>query len=142
MIRPAIALLVGWGLLAGCESSLPVTANGVVVGTWGGDDGGLIADDTSGHTHIGCTYGNVHRPIVADAQGHFDVAGEYNITAYPVDRGIFHPALFTGSVGGRTMTLTVTLSDTAVVLGPVHLTFGREPRMQVCPICRRAPGGR
>ncbi|MGH7713356.1 MAG: hypothetical protein ACREOG_18860, partial [Gemmatimonadaceae bacterium] len=37
----------------------------------------------------------------------------------------------------------VTVNDTVekktVVLGPVRVTFGREPRMQVCPICR-SPG--
>jgi len=34
------------------------------------------------------------------------------------------------------MTLTVTLTDTAVTLGPVQLTLGKEPRMGPCPICR------
>ena len=65
----------------------------------------------------------------------FDVPGEQNITAFPVDRGILHPARFTGSIDGRTMTLTVTLTDTAVTLGPVSLTFEKEPNMGPCPIC-------
>jgi hypothetical protein len=30
----------------------------------------------------------------------------------------------------------VTLTDTAVVLGPVLLSYGKEPRMGPCPICR------
>jgi hypothetical protein len=29
----------------------------------------------------------------------------------------------------------VRLIDTGQVLGPALLTFGREPRMQNCPIC-------
>jgi len=35
------------------------------------------------------------------------------------------------------MTLTVTLTDTAVTLGPVQLTLGQEPQMGPCPICRK-----
>jgi hypothetical protein len=107
----------------------------MVRGTFGGDNAGLMADDTSAHVHIGCTYGNVHQPIVLDPGSRFDVAGEQNITAYPIDLGIFHPARFTGSVDGRTMTLRVTLTDTAVTLGPVMLKFNEEPKMGSCPKC-------
>src|SRR5712691_11684215 len=101
-------------LLRDCNVSSPAPAAGKVTGTWGGDNAGLIADDTSAHAHIGCSYGDVHQQIVPDALGRFDVPGEYNITAYPVDRGILHPARFAGSISGSTMTLTVTLTDTAV----------------------------
>lgn len=108
-----------------------------LVGTWGGKDAGLIVDDTSAHGHIGCTYGNVHQPIVAGLGGWFDVPGEYNITAHPVDLGVLHPARFTGWTDGRVMLLTVALTDTAVRLGPVRLVLGQEPGMVICPICRR-----
>src|SRR5205807_7981260 len=78
-------------LLRDCELAGPRPSPGKVAGTWGGDNAGLIADDTSAHVHIGCTYGNVHQPIVADAHGRFDLPGEQDITAPPVDRGILHP---------------------------------------------------
>ena len=108
-----------------------------LAGTWGGDNAGLIASDTSAHVHIGCTYGDIHQRLMLDADGRFDVPGEQNITAHPVDRGILHPARFVGRVMGSTMNLTITLTDTAVTLGPVLLTYGKEPRMGPCPICRR-----
>ena len=108
-----------------------------LAGMWGGDNAALMADDTSAHVHIGCTYGNIHNRIMLDAGGRFDMAGEQNITAHPVDRGILHPARFSGRVIGSTMTLTVTLTDTTVTLGPVLLWYGKEPRMGPCPICRR-----
>lgn len=104
-------------------------------GTWGGNNAGLLADDTTAHIHIGCTNGDVSAPIVLDMSGRFDVVGVHNITAHPVDLGIFHPARITGTVEGRTMTLKVTLTDTAVTLGPVSLTFEKEPSMGPCPIC-------
>ena len=108
-----------------------------LAGMWGGENAALIADDTSAHVHIGCTYGNIHNRITLDAGGRFDMAGEQNITAHPVDLGILHPARFSGRVIGSTMTLTVTLTDTTVTLGPVLLWYGKEPRMGPCPICRR-----
>jgi hypothetical protein len=38
---------------------------------------------------------------------------------------------------GRSLRLTVQLTDTAVTLGPVRLRLGTEPGMVMCPICRR-----
>ena len=129
----AAMLILGFAVLAGCDNPFPPGA--MVRGTFGGNNAGLIADDTSAHVHIGCTYGDVHQPIVLDLSSRFDLPGEQNITAYPVSAGIFHPARFTGSIDGRTMTLTVTLTDTAVTLGPVVMTLDKEPNMGPCPIC-------
>ena len=139
MKRSMVGLLAAGALLGTGPCEGPTSSgltNGLVVGTWGGDNAGLIGDDTSAHVHIGCTYGNVHQAIVPDSAGTFDVPGEHNITAHPVDRGILHPARFSGSVVAGSMTLVVTLTDTAVTLGPVKLVYGMEPRMGPCPICR------
>jgi hypothetical protein len=138
----AAGALVAGGLIGPCELSTGLKG-GVVVGTWGGENAGLIADDTSAHVHIACTYGNVHQGIEPDGQGHFDVPGEYVLRAYPVAVGPSLPAAFQGTISGRVMTLSVTVTDTTADttahLGPVRLYLGREPRMQMCPICRR-PG--
>jgi hypothetical protein len=116
--------------------------HGLVVGTWGGENAGLIADDTSAHVHIACTFGNVAQGIEPGPDGRFDVPGQYVLRAYPVYVGPSLPARFQGSVTGRTITLSVivqdTTADTTVTLGPVRLLFGREPKMQMCPICRTA----
>ncbi|MEA3153356.1 MAG: hypothetical protein QOK44_945, partial [Betaproteobacteria bacterium] len=100
-----------------------------VVGTCGGDTAGMIVSDTDVHVHIGCTLGDALGPINPDANGRFEATGTYNVDAYPVDRGITHPATFSGQIIDQTMTLTVSLSDTARVLGPVTLTYGKEPQM-------------
>jgi hypothetical protein len=121
--------------LAGCDNPFPPGAT--LRGTFGGNAAAFMADDTSAHVHIGCTYGDIHEPIVLDLSSRFDFAGEHNITAFPVDLGVLHPARFIGSIDGRTMTLTVTLTDTAVTLGPVSLTFEKEPTMGSCPKCFR-----
>ena len=113
-----------------------------VLGTWGGDNAGLIVSNTDVHIHIGCTLGDAVGPIRPDANGRFEATGTYNVDAYPVDRGIVHPASFTGQIIGQTMTLTVSLTDTARVLGPVTLMYGKEPKMGPCPICRVPKGMR
>jgi hypothetical protein len=111
-----------------------------VVGTWGGDNAGLIVSNTDVHVHIGCTLGDAIGPINPDANGRFEATGTYNVDAYPVDRGITHPATFSGQIIDQTMTLTVSLTDIGRVLGPVTLTYGKEPKMGPCPICRVPKG--
>src|SRR5207253_927484 len=120
MTKAALAFVAAMATIGPCETLPTGLKGGGVTGTWGGMNAGLIADDSSAHVHIGCTYGDVHQQIVPDSAGKFDVAGEHNITAHPVDRGILHPARFIGRVVEGSMTLVVTLTDTAVTLGPVR----------------------
>jgi hypothetical protein len=110
-------------------------------GTWGGENAGLIATDTVAHVHIGCTLGYAKKPIVIKEDGSFEATGTYNVDAYPIDRGIIHPARFSGRISGRTMTLTVVLTDDGRKIGPVSLVLGKEPVMGPCPICRTAEWG-
>jgi hypothetical protein len=132
----ALVLLCGCGGGVGSSPSAALI-NGQILGTWGGENAGLMAFDTTAHVHIGCTAGDTKQALVTDDQGRFDVPGRYNITLYPVARGPDHPARFSGATDGVVMTLTVTLTDTAVTLGPVRLVLGQDPRMGACPICRR-----
>jgi hypothetical protein len=96
----------------------------------------MIVSDNDVHVHIGCTLGDALGPVRPDAEGHFVMTGTYNVDAYPIDRGITHPATFAGQIVGQTMTLTISLNDITRVLGPVTLTYGKEPQMGPCPICR------
>ena len=132
---PRIPVILSLFAVVACSAatSTPITD---VVGTWGGENAGMIVSGNDVHVHIGCTLGNAVGPIRADANGRFEVSGTYNVDAYPVDRGITHPAIFTGEIVGRRMTLRVSLTDTARALGPVSLTYGKEPKMGPCPICR------
>jgi hypothetical protein len=130
-----ISVFVSIFALVACSAatSTPITD---VTGTWGGENAGMIVTGTDIHVHIGCTLGDAVGPIHPDADGRFEIDATYNVDAYPVDRGITHPAKFSGRIIGSTMTLTVTLTDNARVLGPVALVYGKEPKMGPCPICR------
>jgi hypothetical protein len=141
LTKAVFAFVAAAATIGPCDLAKSVRPPKGVVGTWGGENAVLIADDTSAHVHIGCTYGNIHLLIAPDTDGRFDVPGVQNITAHPVDLGILHPARFSGRISGGSMTLTIALTDTTVTLGPVQLTYGKEPRMGPCPICRRGMDG-
>lgn len=135
----AVVVAVAFGL-ATCNGS-PVTSHPdeLYLGTWGGDDVGLIVSDAGAHVHVGCTYGDFPAPIALDEELRFSVAGEYILQAFPVAVGPTLPAQLAGVVKGRDLTLTVAVNDTVakalVVLGPATVRLGREPDMAQCPIC-------
>ena len=124
-------------LAAACQTT-PSRLATLPLGTWGGDEAGIVVGESEAHVHIRCTLGDLAAPIPLDARGAFDAPGTYNVDAFPIDRGIRHPARFTGTTDGSRLVLSVRLTDTGQVFGPVELRLGAPPRMRVaCPICRR-----
>jgi hypothetical protein len=141
-----LAAIVGWLTVASilaCSANpaLPPFDGALPLGTWGGDNNGMIVGDTAMHLHIGCTFGDVSGRIPLGSNGAFDVSGSYVLRAFPIAVGPAVPARFTGRLSGNKVTITVTANDTiehkTVVLGPVVVTWGTEPKMGPCPICRR-----
>ncbi len=141
--RPAQICLALLGLpVSSCfESSLlPPSDNVLALGTWGGDNSGVIVTDSAAHVHVGCTFGDMPGNIQLDANGRFTIDGSYVLRAYPVQVGPPLPAQFSGRVAGRTLTLAIAVNDTVekkvVALGPITVVYGRQPQMGPCPICR------
>jgi len=130
-------------IVAACSSgpAVPAFDGSLPLGTWGGDNSGMIVGDTAMHIHVGCTYGDVSGRVPVSGDGAFDVQGRYTLRAYPIVVGPEMPARFVGRISGAKATVTVTVTDTVehktVVLGPVVVTYGVDPRMGPCPICRR-----
>jgi hypothetical protein len=137
-VRNLLAVL----LLASCYDSGPFPPNDgtLAVGTWGGDNAGVIVTEEQGHVHVGCTFGDMPPGIQLDATGRFSVSGSYVLRAYPVQQGPSLPAQFSGRVSGRVLTLAIAVNDTVekklVALGPVTVEFGRTPELGPCPICK------
>lgn len=134
MRRTAWMLAVGVVLAVACRAAAWISPAGYVIGTWGGDNAGLIATDSTVHVHIGCESGDADGPIRL-RNGSFDTTGTFTVGAYPIGPGVTHSARFTGTAVGGLMRLTVVLTDTTGTFGPVTLQFGVEPRMGACPIC-------
>jgi hypothetical protein len=129
-------------LLTSCGDSplLPPSNGQLSVGTWGGDNSGVIVTASAAHVHVGCTFGDMPGNISIDVTGRFTIDGSYVLRAYPVQVGPPLPAQFSGRVTGRTLTLAIAVNDTVekkvVALGPITVVYGREPQMGPCPICR------
>jgi hypothetical protein len=132
----AVAVVVA---ALGCGGSGRPVLDRVPSGTWGGEDAGLVVGADGAHAHVGCTAGDIEGEIALDGEGRFDVPGTYDVDAFPVSRGIVHPARFTGRTDGRRLSFTVRLTDNGQTLSSGDLVLGREPRMRSCPICAR-PG--
>src|SRR5256884_8973926 len=77
--------------------------HGPIEGTWGGDNAGLMAFDTTAHVHIGCTAGDTKQAVVADEQGGLDGPGRFNIPLFPVAPRPPHPARLSGAGRGAKM---------------------------------------
>lgn len=140
--RERLGLALWAVLVAGCGESalLPPSNDQLAIGTWGGDNSGVIVTDSAAHVHVGCTFGDMPGDIPLDATGRFTIDGSYVLRAYPVQVGPRLPAQFSGRVSGGTLTLAIAVNDTVekkvVALGPITVVYGRQPQMGPCPICR------
>lgn len=131
-------------LALGCarnDTLIPPDRDRLSLGSWGGEDVGVVVEDSVAHVHVGCTFGNFPAPIVFDSNGRFDVVGSYVLRAFPVQVGPELPARFAGSLDGNRLVFTVTVTDTVQgeirVLGPSSVFYKQEANMRACPICRR-----
>ena len=106
-------------VLSACSEDplLPPSDDHLALGTWGGDDAGVIATDSVTHVHVDCTSGDMPGNIPLDEDGRFTVDGSYVLRAYPVMIGPALPAQFSGPVSGRTLTLAIAVNATLAEAG-------------------------
>jgi hypothetical protein len=110
-------------------------AGRVPVGKWGGARAGLTVEEAKARLELDCAHGVVAQPLTLDAKGAFAVEGRYfrehggPVRADENDEG--RAARYSGTVSGRTLTLTVMLGG-GETLGPYALTLGRPPRLMKC----------
>lgn len=142
-LSPAGFIVLVIGLLsAACSGQevAPLPDDLLALGTWGGEDAGVMVTETGVHVHVGCTFGDIEGRVPLDGDGRFTVDGSYMLRAYPVATGPALPAQFAGQVREETLTLAVAVNDTVegkvVALGPVSVVYGRDPKMNQCPICQ------
>jgi hypothetical protein len=91
---------------------------------------------TGGSLEYDCAHGKIGQPFVADSAGRFDLAGTHTREhGGPIREGEeadTHPARYTGTTDSRTMTLTVTLTDSNEKVGTFTLTRGQAGRIVKC----------
>lgn len=134
MIR--LATLVFLAALLSAGSCSRVTTGPLPPGEWGGQHIGLTVVDRGATLEYDCASGTIDEPLSVDSRGDFRAVGTHtrghggpvSVDETP-DR---HPARYVGSTDGKTMTLTVTLSDTGERLGTYTLVRGANPAVVKC----------
>lgn len=111
------------------------TSDAVAKGSWGGNHVRLEVQEGEAQIEFDCAHGTLGK-IAPDASGNFDVVGTFVAErAGPVridETANGRPARFHGSVSDKTLTLTVTLTDTGDEVGTYTLTHGKATRLTKC----------
>ncbi|MDQ2978594.1 MAG: hypothetical protein M3R62_05200 [Acidobacteriota bacterium] len=95
----------------------------------------LTVTDSGGTLQHLCAQGKIDQPLVLDSGGRFDATGTYTRQrGGPIRLEDIHPARFTGSTDGTTLTLTVTQTDDGQVFGPFSMRFGSVIDVGACPL--------
>jgi len=135
MISRRIATLVLVVSLVGITFALPLPEKKAVApGTWGGAHLRMEVSESGAELEFDCGSALISEPLALDANHNFHVAGSYK-------RGDFGPtregektksnAIFTGSVEGNTLKLTMELNDQDTTQS-FTLTKGHEPKLFKC----------
>jgi hypothetical protein len=127
--------MAGLGVL-GALACLDPEVPEVVTGDWGGEHLGMAATATGATLEYDCAEGLITEPIRPDSRGRFSATGLH----FPGHGGPIrigdpqeqHPARYDGTVGGITLRITVTLTDSGTVIGSFTLTRGGSPHVLKC----------
>jgi hypothetical protein len=101
-----------------------------LTGNWGGDHVGLAIGRGGATLTYDCAHGTIDQLFVVDGYGRFDLRGTH--TPENTTPPVLHPARYTGTTNGLTMTLEVTMTDTGKSAGSFALTAGAPPRLTRC----------
>ncbi len=130
-----LALLAVYGYT--CGHSPTGATRAVPSGAWGGTGISLAVNAEGATVEFDCAHGTISGgPPTINADGRFEAAGAFvrerpgpvRVDETPDSR----PARYSGTTDGRTMTLTITLTESGQIIGPFELTFGRTPRLFKC----------
>ena len=87
----------------------------IPTGVWGGQHINIEVGEKSAKIEYDCASGVIDGPLTVDANGNFKLRGTHRVErGGPIradDDSKGHPATYTGSIKGNTMTLTLKISD-------------------------------
>jgi hypothetical protein len=87
----------------------------IATGLWGGQHISINVGSKSATIEYDCASGVINGPLVVDADGRFNLRGTHRMErGGPVradDNPPQHPATYTGTIKGNTMTLTLKVGD-------------------------------
>jgi hypothetical protein len=107
----------------------------VGTGLWGGDHVTLTVGSPGNHFEFDCAHGDIpgvlsvnHGELAASGTFVREHGGPIRIDD-PLDS---HPALYSGTVSGNTMQLSIRLTDSGDVIGSFSLVRGTSGRVVKC----------
>lgn len=107
-----------------------------LIGTWGGDHVRITIGAASSILEFDCAHGTIDQSLALNFAGQFTAVGTIVLESPgPVkenDEGSRHPALYTGSTNGKTLTFMITLTDTGQTLGPFSPALDAPGRILKC----------
>ena len=119
-------------LVASASTPTPVPAS-IPAGAWGGVGLKFVVDSRGATVELDAAHGSIGEPIVLD--GRFESAGSFvrerpgPTRAGGEDAGA-EPARYRGTVAGDTLTLDITLTQSATAIGPFHARRGASARLR------------
>ncbi|SRR6266545_616131 len=136
-MQRALLWTLALSALLACTSSSAADRSRLAAGVWGGQHIRLdVADDGTAAAELDCAHGTISEPILPDNSGAFRAAGTYAREHHgPIREGegdTSAPTVYSGTVKGGQMTLTITLTGSKEELGPFELAQGKTPRLTKC----------
>ncbi len=128
-----LAFLTAALCLAACRNA-PIDTQDVL-GTWGGANARLVLEDSLGTIEYDCAHGTIARGWTVSTSGEFHGTGRHvQETGGPSFSGdtLSRPARYDGSIDGNSLNLTVTLTDSAKLLGTFVLKHNSNGSVFKC----------
>jgi hypothetical protein len=122
---------------AACHEHSPTSPSPASVpsGAWGGSQASLTVFEGGGVWRQLCASGTIDHPLTLDAAGRFDSTGRLiRNPGGPIETGGAHPARYSGTTDGKTMTITIITTDDNDTFGPFSLAFGKQTEIGPCPL--------
>lgn len=122
-------------LIGSLAAARPRRMQRLQTGSWGGSHIRIDVGASSATIDYDCANGTINGPLTIDRNGHFTWRGSHNREhggPIRIDENNERPAIYSGSIKGDTMTLTVKLADTNDVVDSFTLKRGGAGRVFKC----------
>ena len=127
-------IIVAITLMAGLVR--PQKINRIASGVWGGEHIRLEVSSGAATVEFDCAHGTIEGPLTVDANGDFSWKGRFaREHGGPIrnnEEDSSAPAIYSGSIDGQTMKLTVRLASEKEPLDTFVLIQGKEARLRKC----------
>ena len=118
------------------QTGVKQTGKALPEGTWGGVHISMEVTAKGAAIEYDCAHGTISEPLRVDNDGRFQAKGthvrEHGGPIRNEETPVSHPASYSGKVNDKTITLTVTLTDSSETIGTFTLTQGSEGQLFKC----------